>query len=198
MPNRRFHTLRTSSSKYLLLADSQDRNIEFPNFNILSIPGSRIAQVQQFLPIKDKFNIIVVFIGGNDLYNDTLPSPLSEQQVVDELDFLGEQLCKLAKKVFILGIPHRGSYRERSSKTNKLLDNKNETSRNWKYRGVSEKIFSEIHLGDDDVHLSKSGISGVKTILTKRVLYKNYSNKCNEEGHLDYFECPFKNCNCNY
>ena len=136
-------------------------------------------------------------IGGNDLYNGTLPSSLSEQQVVDELHFLGEQLCKLAKKDFILGIPHRGSYRERSSKTKKLLDNKNKTSRNWKYRGVSE-IFSEIHLGDDDVHLSKSGISGVKTILKKRVLYKNYSNKCNEEGHLDYFECPFKNCNCNY
>ena len=104
---------------------------------------------------------------------------------MDELDFLGKQLCKLAKKVFILGIPHRGGYRERSSKTNKLLDNKNKTSRNWKYRGVSEENFSEIHLGDNDVHLSKTGISGVKTILKKRVLYKNYSNKCNEEGHLD-------------
>ena len=197
MSNGRFHTLWTSSSKNLLLADSQARNIEFPNFNILSIAGARIAHAQQFLPIKDKFNIIVVFIGGNDLYDGTLPSSLSEQQVVDELDFLGEKLFKLAKKVFILGIPHRGSYRERSSKTNKLLDNKNKTSRNWKYRGVSEEIFSEIHLGHDDVHLSKSGISVVKTILKKRVLYKNYLNKCNEEGHLDYIECPFKNCNCN-
>ena len=198
MPNRRFHTLRTSSSKNLLLTDSQARNIEFPNFNILSIPGARIAHAQQFLPIKDKFNIIVVFIGGNDLYSGTLPSSLSEQQLVDELDFLGEQLCKLAKKVFILGIHHGGSYRERSSKTIKLLNNKNRTSRNWKYCGVSKEIFSEIHLGDNDVHFSKSGISGVKTILKKRVMYKNYSNKCNEEGHLDYFECPFKNCNCNY
>ena len=75
---------------------------------------------------------------------------------MDELDHLGEQLCKLAKKDFILGIPHRGSYRERSSKANKLLANKNKTSRNWKYRGVSEKIFSAIHLGDvhlGDVHL---------------------------------------------
>ena len=195
---RRLHTLRTSSSTTLLLANSQARNIEFPNFNILSIPGARIAHAQQFLPIKDKFNIIIVFIGGNDLCNGSLPSSLSEQQVVDELDLLGEQLCKLAEKIFNLGIPHRGSYRERSSKANKLLDNKNKTSRNGKYSGVSEEIFSEMHLGDDDVHLNKSGISGVKTILKKRVLYKNYLNKCNDEEHLDYFECQFRNCNCNY
>ena len=112
---------------------------------------------------------------------------------MDELDLLGEQLCKLAKNDFILGILHRGSYRERSSKASKLLHNKNTTSRNWKHRGVSEEIFSDIHLGDDDVHLSKSKISGVETIMKKRVLYKNYSNNCIEEGHLDYFEYPFKN-----
>ena len=198
MPNRRFHILRTSSSKNLLLADSQTKHIDFPNFNILSIPGARIAHAQQFIPRKDKYDIIVIFLGGNDLYDGEYPSSLTGQEVVDELDQLGEQLCKLAKKVYILGIPHRGIYRERSSKTNKLLESKNKSIRSWKYRGVSEEIFSEVHIGNDNVHLSPSGISGVKTILKKRVLYNKYSNKCDKEGHLRYFECPFQTCNCSF
>ena len=60
----------------MLLADPQAQQIEFPNFNFLSIPGARIAHNQQFIPQKDKYDLIVIFLGGNDLYDGAhLSSP---------------------------------------------------------------------------------------------------------------------------
>ena len=64
----RYHVYRTSSTKTLLIADSQARNLEAGNLNILSLPGACVRHVYNFIPPKDIFDIIILFVGGNDLY----------------------------------------------------------------------------------------------------------------------------------
>ena len=121
---RRYHQFRTSSSRNLLIADSQVRNLTFPNFNILSLPGARIGSVIDFLPEKGKYDLIVLFIGGNDAYERNVPSSVSEQDIANEISKLADELSLRAPKIFILGIPHRGEYRKRASDVNGFLRTK--------------------------------------------------------------------------
>ena len=195
MSDRRYHLLKTSSSKNLLVADSQARHLDFPNFNILSLPGVRIGAVQNFLPEKDKFNIIALLIGGNDAFNGKDPSSIPAGDIAEELSKLAEELCEQAKKIFVIGIPHRSENRARSAKINEFLRKIKGT---WKFRGVSEKIHSSYHLKTDELHLSEEGLKGIKSILKNKILYDKHSNICNTEGHLVYYECRFKNCQCPY
>ena len=66
----RYHLFKTSPTRNLIITDSQGRNLTFPNFNILVLPGARVGDVRPFLPAKGRFNLIVFFIGGNDLQTD--------------------------------------------------------------------------------------------------------------------------------
>ena len=192
---RRYHQFRTSSSRNLLIADSQVRNLIFPNFNILSLPGARIGSVIDFLPEKGKYDLIVLFIGGNDAYERNVPSSVSEQDIANEISKLADELSLRAPKIFILGIPHRGEYRKRASDVNGFLRTK---KGNWKYRGLCDKIYCIYHLKEDEVHLNKEGLRGIQSILKNKILYTKYSDSCNREGHLATFECRFRNCNCTY
>ena len=92
MSTRRYHIFKTSSSKKLLIADSQARHLEFPNTNILSLPGARIAAVRGFLPPKDKYKTIVLLIGGNDAFDGREPSTVPEEDIANELAELAEEL----------------------------------------------------------------------------------------------------------
>ena len=65
-------------------------------------------------------------------------------------------MCDLASSVFVLGIPHRGDARARASTVNAEIRKVAQSSR-WKYRGVSEKIYCEDHLGNNGYHLSAEG-----------------------------------------
>ena len=115
MLTRRYHIFKTSSSKNLLIADSQARHLEFPNTNILSLPGARIAAVRGFLPPKDKYTSIVLLIGRNDAFDGREPSTVPEKDIAIELAELAEELSRLAKQIFVIGIPHRSEYRNRSA-----------------------------------------------------------------------------------
>ena len=99
------HIFKTSKTKYLMIADSQARRLVFPNFNILSIPGGKILHVQSHLPRKCQYEIICLFIGGNDTFNGTQPSARDLEDIGKELAKLAKQLSShLCERVYVLGI----------------------------------------------------------------------------------------------
>ena len=165
--------------------------MEFPNTNILSLAGARIAAVRGFLPPKDKYNTIVLLIRGNDAFEGREPSTVPEEDIANELAELAEELGRQAKEIFLIGIPHRSEYRFRSARVNR---EKQKKKGNWKYRGVCEKIYSTYHLGSDEIHLSPVGLKSIKSIKKNKILYKKYSDAFNDEGHLTQYECTFQHC----
>ena len=58
-----YHVYRTSSTKTLLIADSQARNLEAGNLNILSLPGACARHVYHFITPKDIFDIMIFLLG---------------------------------------------------------------------------------------------------------------------------------------
>ena len=121
MINMRYHTFKSSTTKNLLISDSQAKNLFFSNFNILSIPGGRIKDVWLFLPSPGEYEIIVLFIGGNDLFEFQRLSGTSSKSAADQLSELAEHLKELSSKVFIIGIPPGMNQPERSLAVNSLL-----------------------------------------------------------------------------
>ena len=63
----RYHVYRTSSTKTLLIADSQARNLEAGNLNILSLPGACVRHVYNFIPPRI-FLISSFFSLGETIY----------------------------------------------------------------------------------------------------------------------------------
>ena len=81
----RYHTYKGSHCRNLVIADSQGKELRFPNYNILSLPGGTIATVLDFLPPKDKFDTIVLFIGRNNAFNNQTPSTPPPREIAREL-----------------------------------------------------------------------------------------------------------------
>ena len=70
--------------------------------NILSLPGAGIHDVVNFIPEPDRFNTIVLFIGGNNLFDGYLPSSTPVDEVAVELSCLADSLFDVASRVFVL------------------------------------------------------------------------------------------------
>ena len=75
----RYHTFKSSSAepKTLLIGDSQVRQLQFANVNILSLPGAGVQDAYRFVPQAGIYDSIILFIGGNDLYKGYHPSQAS-------------------------------------------------------------------------------------------------------------------------
>ena len=109
----RFHILKEAPTKYLLLADSQARFLEAGNFNILSLPGASIRHLYDYIPPAGR---IILFIGGNDLFDGIEPSSKTPQKVAQDLIELANFACqRTGNNVIVLGIPERDEKRERAS-----------------------------------------------------------------------------------
>ena len=125
----RFHILKSSTTKFLLISDSQTQYLNYPNLNILSIPCGKVCHARNFLPNKGAYDIIIIFIGGNDLFEKTtragIPvfSSVTPVQVANELIEFAEEAL-LTKKVYVLAIPFRfdgAAAKKRVSAVNELL-----------------------------------------------------------------------------
>ena len=201
----RYHTFKSSRTRNLIIADSQCRNLIFPNFNILSLPGAQISHAYKFLPAKGRYNLITLFIGGNDLFDGIDNSSREPIEVAEDIAKLASKLLPLANFVYVLGIPPRGENDENTKKkaktTNDLIqvERKKQGKKNkqWEYRGVSNKIYTVKHLGKDLIHLEGKGLGGLCTILKKRILehHNLFSEEVNRRGHLELFECS-GTCTC--
>ena len=104
----RYHVFKSSASTNTILGDSQIKHLNFPNFNILSLPGAQIRHLSEFFPPANSCDRIVIFIGGNDLFKGDLPSTQEPHEVAEELNNLANELVPLVnKKVYVIGKPNR-------------------------------------------------------------------------------------------
>ena len=190
----RFNILRESPTPNLFLTDSQGKALRFPNFNVLSAPGARIKDFYNFLPQPGQYETIVLFVGGNDLFNGRNPSSASELDIANELCLLADMACTLAPRVFVIGIPPRHYQPQRSKHTNQILAAQ---ASGWLFRGISKVIYDEdLHVRRDRVHLNHRGLSGVRSILKQRVLRAKFSERVDREGHTGTFYCSHRRCIC--
>ena len=176
----------------MLIADIQDKELDIANFNVLSLPGACVRHVYNFIPKKDSYDTVVLFIGGNDLFCNNAPSTKSAEDLTQELSDPANFLLTKIKSVFVLGIPLRHSLPQRSKTVNALLALRKE---GWKFRGISRQIYSDKHLKRDNVHLSSKALSGIGYILKSKILYKRFCPELEEERYSHIIECK-GTCKC--
>ena len=136
--------------------------------------------VYNFIPRMDLYDIIVLFIGGNNLFVTT------SENLVRQISDLANLLLTKAKKVFVHGIPLRNSQLSQAKEDNSVLA---PCQGGWKFRGISRQVFGNKHLKKDNVHLNSNGLSGITYILKGKIFYKKNCPEIEEEGHLEIIVC---------
>ena len=92
----------------MLIAESQGKELDVDNFNVLSLPGACVRHVYNFIPKKDSYETVVFFfIGANDLVCNNVPYTKSAEDLAQELSDLANFILTKVKSVFILSIPLR-------------------------------------------------------------------------------------------
>ena len=170
----------------MISADSQGKELDIANFNILSLQGACVRHVYNFIPKKDSYDTFVLFIEGNDPFCINLPSTKTAQDLTQGLSDLADFLLTKVKSVFVLGIQLRHYLLQRSKTVNAILASRKE---GWKLRGISRQNYSDKHLKMDNVHLSSSALSGIGYILKSKVLYQRFCPELVEEGNSHNIEC---------
>ena len=89
----------------MLIADSQGKELEFASFNVISLPGACVRHVYNFIPKKDSYETVVLFIGANDLVCNNVPYTKSAEDLMQELSDLANFILTKVKSVFIFVIP---------------------------------------------------------------------------------------------
>ena len=194
----RYHLFKISPKKALLIADSQARYLTFGNINILSQPGATVTNVYQFDPPQGIYEIIVLFVSGNDLYSGCHPSVATPQEVFERIESLANTLITVAKKLYVIGIAPRIPPETEIEifednelichlAVNQRLANASKEIR-WNFRGLAERVYSETHISDRDcVHLSGKGINQIRVILETKVFYEHYSIELEHQGHPNVY-----------
>ena len=198
----RYHIFKTSPTRQLLYADSQARNLRAGNLNVLSLPGASVRHFYNYLPPHNLFDLVILFVGGNDLYNYTRPTLTPATQVADDIVDLENFLSERASNVFVIGVPERDENKTRSKSGNDLLLAKAERKSNkkvevkWIFRNVANFITGNRYFTNDHYHLNEDGLNNLKNLIKRKILYKKYSKHLNDNGHLTEQECPTNNCQC--
>ena len=185
----RCHLFKTSSTRNLITTDSQGRNLTFPNFKILVLPGARVGDVRPFLPAKGRYDWIVLFIGGN-----YLPTG-NTQTVARSISDLAVAASEVALRVFVIVVPPRLDIPDHAKAVNRLLEGNND--RRWLYRGISRNIYSvKKPTTRNDIHLEPGATSEIRSILKNRVLRKTFCSQVDKQGHPPTYECCRGHCTC--
>ena len=80
----RYLEYKSSRSRNLLIPDSQGKELNIVNFNVLSLQGACVRHVYKFIPKKDSYETVVLFIGGNDLFCNNVPSTKFAEDLTQE------------------------------------------------------------------------------------------------------------------
>ena len=196
------HLWKSSESRFLLIADSQARFFEAGNLNIIALPGARIRNAFSFAPPPGKFDRIILFIGGNDLYEGFEPPCELPAKVARDLIEFANFLVPQTKEVFVLGIPERNQNKPRSKAVNDILEKtalrtpKQTSPANWKFRSVSTYISGARYYENDKIYLNSQGRSNLHNVIKEKTLYEKYIRELNEKGHLSKKECRNGQCTC--
>ena len=193
----RFHSSRTSSTKNLLIGESQFRNLIFPNFTIVSIPGGQVHHAYSVLPSPGEVDLITLFIGANSLFDMESPKDIERKEVADELIRLADELCQHVAKVFVIVLPPRLG-KPAGTKAVNLLLRKAAEECNWWPRGLSDHIYdSKQSTHSRVVHFTTQALGTIKSPLKNKVLYKKYSDQLHKAGHRRNHECTGY-CRCGF
>ena len=168
----RYHLFEVSKTRNLLISDSKGKGLDIAKFNVLSLPGAKIELVYNFIPKKDLYDIIVLFIGGNNLF------VTSSENLVRQISNIPNLLLTKTKKVFVLGIPIRNFHPHQAKQMSSLLASCQEGS---KFRGISRQVFSNKHLKKDNIHVNSYALSGITYILKSKILNKRFCPSIEKE-----------------
>ena len=182
----RYHLFKSSRTRNVVIGDNRAKKLNIANFNILSLPGAQVKHVHKFLPKKDIYDTIVLFIGGNDPFSGKAQSNISASELVQEISELANLLLTRPKRVFVPGIPHLHYQPERTKEVNALLASRRES---WKFRGISRQVCSDKHLRRGKVHLSSDAFNGIIYFLKGKIVCKYYRPEFELEGHPQSIEC---------
>ena len=154
-----------------------------------------MIHVNTFILRKGKYELIALFIGGNDFYDRCFPSQYSVEEVADRIAQLGERLFGVTDNLFVLAAPPRfptekvikdlhltEEQLQRQTRVNKILTERSQKAK-LGYRGIYQYIYCKGDVSsNDNIHLTPKALSGVKSILKNRVLYKKlYSTELAKE-----------------
>ena len=103
----RYHVFKVSKSSILIIADGQAGELDIAKFKVSSLPGARVRHVYYFVLKKGDYDIVVLFMGGNDLFCGNILSTNSADSLFQEISDLANFLLPNAKRVFVFGIPQR-------------------------------------------------------------------------------------------
>ena len=115
-----------------------------------------------------------------------LSQTFSASELVQEISDLANLLLTRAKKLIVLGIPHRHYQPERTKEVSALLASRRES---WKFRGTSRQVYSDKHLRKDKVRLGSDALNGIVYILKGKILHNSYRPELELERHPQVIEC---------
>ena len=177
----RYHLFKSSETNFILITESQWRHFETGKLNILSLPIATIKDVYNFVSPINQYCKIILFFGGNDLYNGCKPSDKTPTDIAN-------QLIELA--IYLLGIPERNENKQRSAAVNKILEKVSRRNRshkpsvNRKYKGISQHISGAKYCNPNDhLHLIESGRSNLHHFIKQKIMYKDYNVTLKKSGH---------------
>ena len=141
-----------------------------------------VRHAYDYVPPAGLFDIIIPFIGSNDLYNFTEHSLTSARKVADDIVELANFLCNRAPSVFVLGVPERDENKTRSKAVNDLLQDiaerkpKKPGKVEWNYRSVKQNLTGARYFSKKDlIRLNEDGLNNLRNLIKEKVLYKKYS-----------------------
>ena len=113
----KFHVFNRAPTSYLILAESRARFSRADNLKTLSLPVASFRDAYDFIPPEGRFEVIILFIRGNDLFVGFKPFS-STAQLTAPAAFVCE---KTGSSVFVLGIHEQDENRSRATVTNGSL-----------------------------------------------------------------------------
>ena len=122
-----------------MISDSQVKDLITENFSVLSLPGGQVKHSYDYLPSTERCETFIIFIGGNNAFDNNIPSATPTTLIAEQLKKLGDFTAERHKKVYILGIPQRGTHCQRADEINKILTKLAKESK-WKFLSLSKYI----------------------------------------------------------
>ena len=198
----RYHIFRRAQTKVLMISDSQVKDLFTGNFSVLSLPGGQVASRRSgrfpevsFVasPSTERCETFIIFIGGNNAFDNNIPTATPETLIAEQLKKLGDFTAVRCKKVYILGIPQRGTHCQRADEINKILT-KVAKELKWKFLSLSKYIHfrhlkNHHHKEKAHVHLTSEGVNNIKKLIKEKILFKKYGKEFNNLGPERTFEC---------
>ena len=182
-----------NSSKFLILSDSLLKRFKTFSFDVLSVPGARPQDLWDFLPPFNRFEKIILFVGGNALEdfqskNGTFRSAQEPIEVATETFELARALLLRTLTVFIVAVPPRGT-EELQHKVLQLNAELNASCNSQKQPIVFVDISHYLY------HFEKGAFAKIHKLLNEKILRKKFQKPCHcKTGHTfwkEYTTYPF-------